>query len=284
MVEGLEALTGEYYGWLIFLGRTLAGDNVVALAGTGRRQSSQERILYRKKDGTIKAFPTDLTTKIDFEGELSKEAKDEIREKGGNPALLIYNAIMDTSRCEGVVVSNGAQTDLLARGRYRVSDSGLSGVLAARLFLPEYAEGIDLTSPEPDPPNNTPRIFGVQTGDEGALGIIRREPNGTKSKSFFEFPLVKGKGKVLPTYSGRNVPKGVAIPSFRGEPIDIDFVGDSPEDIARGIYAALGPKYGEGLVSPEEDFRVSVAVAFYDPFSDERLNDYIINRKSLEVK
>ena len=75
MTKGLEAISGEYHGRIIILGRAESGENVVAYAVTGRSPSSRAR-------------------KFELEGEAIKTAPTNLQDLNtGNPALLIYPAI-----------------------------------------------------------------------------------------------------------------------------------------------------------------------------------------------
>lgn len=267
MTEGLEALSGEYHGRIIILGRAESGKNVIAYAVTGRSSPSRAR-KFELDAGAIKTAPTN---------------PDDL--KKGNPALLIYPAIMDVGYFG--VVSNGAQTSLIAGiANHAERDFNLTTLLSSSFMFPHHIGGIDITSYEPDAPNYTPRISGVLARERAALSIIKHELGDNVSRSFFEFPLIAGRGKAISTYTGQNVPKGAVIPSFRGEPLDVELKGTSAEEIAHNFYQTLGPKEGPNIVSPGDDFRVGVAVAFYDhdSVSNQRASSYILNRVDMEKK
>lgn len=263
----------EYLGRMIIIGRTIDGRNdVVAYAVTGRSPPSRARELIRLEDGTIKTNVTD-----------------EKQLKEGNPKLLIYNAIRRYH--DSFIVTNGAQTDLVFDTMERLRMAGdyvtPAGILVKSFERPYLVEGnkpdelIDLTLYEPDPPNWTPRISGVLTRDVAALSIVRWN-DGIPERNFFEFSLMAGKGKMLATYTGQNVPKGVTIPSFRGEPLDVCLFGsETPKDVADLIYYALKPKEaGPGIISPGDDFRVGVACMFYQRIPIPKMTSFIINREA----
>ncbi|MEK6952631.1 MAG: IMP cyclohydrolase [Nanoarchaeota archaeon] len=262
----------EYLGRGFILGRTQDEKDFAAYFVTGRSPPSRQRKFVELKDGTVKTLPTNLKAPIDPEMPLSEEAKQEIKAKGGNPSLLIYNALRGNNG--RLVVSNGAQTDLISNnivlGHLPVVD------LLYPMASPFFVDDIDLTKFEPDAPNYTSRITGVISKDSGAIAIVRNTRLEAE-RSFFDFNLTSGFGKFVSTYTGQNVPKGVTIPSFQGEPLDFLVEGNTLADIARNLYDSLGPKTGNEYLSPGEDFRVGVAAA-YLPKVEEKLKPCIINR------
>lgn len=243
--KDLEALENmQYPGRVIIIGRDSSGENNVVVYGiTGRSPSSQARELVSEGEATIRTRVTDPA-----------------QLKEGNEKLLIYNCIR---RChDGLVVSNGVQTDLVCETMRELKDKGLSAtpaeILAKSFARPclvagkKEGEFIDLTSYEPDGPTFTPRISGcVMKG--AALSIIKRAKDGSTTKQFFEVPLIRGKGKLITTYAGDNVNP---LPSFRGDPIDVQLEGGTAEEVADAVYRSL--------TSPDlkKDFRVGVAVVY----------------------
>ena len=249
MMNLLEIISGmEYPGRLIVSGQHHLGHDLVLYAVTGRSPSSQARRLVQSADAVqVRATDPSLVAK-------------------GNPLLLEYDCIV---RVAGdLVVSNGAQTKVVAAGLKTRPQKGAVAVLVDTLSEPAIENGIDLTSYEPDQPNYTPRITGLARKDGLALSIIRyfREKS---VRSFFEVPRTPGFGKLISTYTGPNVPKGESIPSFQGEPINVELPNAGLEVMAASVFEALGPKEpGEYIVSPGEDFRVGVAVVAYDRASN----------------
>jgi len=240
MAKGLESLSAkEYPGRVIIIGRDKSGKNeVVIYAITGRSPSSQARKL-ELEDDAIRAKPTD----------------DETLKKG-NIDLLVYPAILFS---RGIAVSNGKQTvDIKTRlGQSQNPEV----VLALALHKWDY---------EPDSPIFTPRISGcVLPQKKAALGIIKRAPDGSSMRSIFEIPLIAGKGKMITTYRGENKDP---IPTFTGEPIDIEIKEEKADDMAEAVYDALGPEAGKS------DYRVSVACVFSDNVSSDEYKIYIINK------
>jgi len=211
----------EYPGRLIIIGRDPTGrKNVIVYAITGRSPSSQARKLEMEGD-SIWIKPTD---------------KETIQK--GNVDLLVYPALFVME--QGIAVSNGKQTvDIMASlGHSR----NASEVLAFSLQKWDY---------EPDDPNFTPRISGCLLPSESvALHIVKREESGSAEKHLFEFPLVKGKGRMISTYTGENKNP---LPPFTGVPVEVNISSLDPGGIAEDVYSALAPN------ETENDFRVSVA-------------------------
>ena len=230
----------EYLGRGILIGATPQGKEFVAYFVTGRSDPSRARRFELKKD-SVETSPTDEKT---------------INE--GNRALLIYPAIQRVN--DSLVVSNGAQTSIIADAVRRSDDSAHpSRALNDASVQPVLLENIDLACYEPDAPNYTPRISGILSPGRAALSILKKG-NGLE-RQFFEFPLVLGRAKFISTYTGQNVQKGEVIPSFVGEPRDFEVPILGIEEISKSLYQALGPKQGEQYISPGQDFRVGVAVA-----------------------
>jgi len=234
-VENLRKLV--YPGRILALGRDSSGrSNVVVYAITGRSLASRARKLVFDS-GAIWTKPTD---------------DDAV--KKGNPDLLVYPAIV---LGPGIAVSNGKQTagiDVRFQG---------SPVEALDRALEKWTY-------EPDAPNYTPRISGcVLSADRAAISLIRRSENAEALRSFFEFPLVAGRARMIATYSGENRDP---LPSFAGEPVEIEMSAPSAEAAAEAIYETLGP--GEG----RPDFRVAVACVFARAGAMDDYRLHIINR------
>lgn len=216
-----KMFSSEYPGRIIIIGRDPSDRfNVIVYAITGRSPSSQARKLEMEGD-SLWIKPTNRET-------IQK----------GNVDLLVYPALFAVE--QGIAVSNGKQTvDIMASlGHSR----NASEVLAFSLQKWEY---------EPDRPNYTPRISGcVLPSGSAALHIVKREAAGSVERHLFEFPLTKGKGRMISTYSGINTDP---LPSFQGVPLKVDINAPDGRQIAEDVYHALSPE------QPEKDFRVSVA-------------------------
>lgn len=237
---------GEYWGRLLVLGKTSEGENFAAYAVTGRSPSSRARKFVQDGD-SVKVEPTN---------------PDEVAK--GNPALLIYRAMALVG--DKIVVSNGAQTDAITSLLGIYPQEELSGLMRS----PYSIEGIDVFKYEPDEPNFTPRIAGTINQDVAEFAIIKRNDAGDLSRKFTDARFAQGRANLIATYSGRNVPKGIPLPSFNLNPLWAEVIGTTPGDIALELYDALAPSSGD-------DFRVAAAAA---TVRDGKLLASIVNRSS----
>jgi hypothetical protein len=108
-------------------------------------------------------------------------------------------------------VTNGNQTDTIAA--YISEKKTMAQALQTR----EY---------EPDAPNYTPRISSVTTVGNGvfkfSMSILKRGVYGTCQRLHFHYDGIKsGKARLIHTYAGDGDP----LPSFEGEPSDVDISG-----------------------------------------------------------
>ncbi|MBI2631439.1 hypothetical protein HYW75_00360, partial [Candidatus Pacearchaeota archaeon] len=243
----------EYLGRGILIGRTINEIDFISYFVTGRSAPSQARKLVEEWDK---------------EDRVRTECTDEEQLKKGTPELLIYNAMRRVN--DVFIVSNGAQTDVITDEVIRNPDRSPGKILIDSFVYPIWVKErvnenftgrfIDLTSFEPDPPNFTPRISGVLKKHMAAFSIAKNT-EGIVERQYFEFPLITGRARFISTYTGKNVPKGEIIPSFRGEPLEFDI--RKYEDIPSFVYAALGPKKErEGIISPGDDFRVGLSTVY----------------------
>ncbi|MEK6933345.1 MAG: IMP cyclohydrolase [Nanoarchaeota archaeon] len=248
-LNGLKVLSDmDYPGRFIMLGRADNCDVVAVYGITGRSTSSQARRLVKKnvweKGFSIHVEPTDPELII-----------------SGNQDLLIYPAIIVEKN--DVVVSNGRQTeDLLYKLEY---NNPLHSLVI-------HHKNWDY---EPDHPNYTPRITGCIKDEKAALGIIKRSNSGMALRQLFEIELFAGKGKLIATYTGKNMDP---LPSFTGEPLSVNLerLTESASTTAKSFYDALAPK------NPALDFRVSVAAVHKS--TRREIDISIINRADLEKK
>jgi len=232
----------EYPGRVIIIGRAPSGSRAaVVYAITGRSPSSRARRLERREDG-VWVRPTD----------------EEVLKKG-NPDLLIYPAILFAAA--GVAVSNGRQT---ADVRSRLDGAAAPGPVE---ILAGSLSGWDF---EPDAPIFTPRISGcVLPGAKAALALIKRGAGGEALRSYHEFPLEAGKGKLIATYDGVNKDP---LSSFPGDPLDVTLEAASVPDLAETVYEALKPPEGG------RDLRVAVACLMAGDLARNEFEIAIINR------
>ncbi len=243
-IGGMEALSRmDYPGRVIILGKAPDGDiPFVVYCITGRSPSSQaRRIVFEGTRAMVK--PTDA---------------DVLAE--GDPDLLLYAAIMIS---RGIVVSNGRQT------------SSIRPILDPNLGPIEVlAQGMEGWDYEPDPPNWTPRISGcILSPDYAALGVVKNGGDGSSLKNYFEFPLQSGRAKMISTYTGENANP---LPSFRGEPLDLNLRGVTAQKTAEAVYEAMAP------TDPKDDFRVATACVFLHDLQTDVFEKAVINRHDLE--
>jgi len=230
----------EYPGRLIIIGEAREQKNVVVVyAITGRSTSSQARKMEKEED-TIWVKPTDI--------ELLKK---------GNIDLLIYPSVFCLS--QGIAVSNGKQTvDVMA---CLGQGESAAEILAFALKNWDY---------EPDEPTFTPRISGcVLSNKSAALSLIKRAADGSSQRNSYEFSLVPGKGKMITTYEGENKDP---LPSYVGEPQEVEIVGASTQEVAESVYMSLAPREGG------KDFRVALTCVFGIDIQSNKFETHIINR------
>jgi IMP cyclohydrolase len=230
----------EYPGRLIIIGQEETKEKVlVVYAITGRSVSSQARKMERKED-TIWVKPTDKNLL-----------------KKGNIDLLIYASVFCLPH--GIAISNGKQTvDIMA---CLGQSENAAEILAFALKNWDY---------EPDEPTFTPRISGcILSNKSAALSLIRKAPDGSSLRNIYEFSVVPGKGKIIMTYEGENRDP---LPSFEGEPQEVEIMGSTPQEVADRVYGSLAPKEGG------QDFRVAVACVFGIDMLSNKFDTHIINR------
>lgn len=241
---GFKNLTSkEYPGRIIILGKDKSGKNLIVLyAITGRSPSSQARkIVYEK--GGIWIKPTD----------------EKILKKG-NIDLLIYPAVLLSNK---IAISNGKQTADIKKALH--SSQNAVETLASSLKDWDY---------EPDSPTYTPRISGcIFSPKSAALSIIKRAKNGASRRFYYDISLTAGTGKMIMTYSGENKDP---VPSFSGDPLDIELMERTPGKTAEAVYEALSSKAGNN------DFRVGLACIFIKDLKNKIFDISIINRYERE--
>ncbi len=241
MTSHLAKLTATAYpGRIIIIGLSSdAEKGVVVYAITGRSPSSQARELT-VRGNAVWVMPTD---------------EDVLKQ--GNLDLLVYSAI---AFGRGIAVSNGRQTDVILNQILDKDDP--KKVLENSLGQWAY---------EPDSPHFTPRISGcILPGGKACLSIIRKGKTGSADRSFFAWALEPGKGRLITTYSGKEVDP---LPSFVGSPLPVEIKEKTAAALAEAVYAALKPR------NPEKDYRVAVACVYAEISQLQKYELHIINKK-----
>jgi len=229
----------DYPGRLVMIGKNRDGGIVIVYSVTGRSPASQARRIT-KKDNTLWVEPTDEKLLV-----------------SGNRELLVYPAVILS---DGIAVSNGRHTPDIHSSLG--SNRSPMEVLSVSLKKWNY---------EPDEPAFTPRIGGcVSPGGSAALAVIKRSSDGSAIRLYTEFQPVGGKGKWIATYSGENRDP---LPSFEGEPVEIEIGENTAQEMAESDYESLKPR------TDERDFRVSVACVCRKKPPYDRDEVFIINRK-----
>lgn len=209
-----------YPGRGIILGITPDGKKkVAAYFIMGRSSNSRNRVFTEEADG------------------ISTEAFDPTLLE--DPSLIIYHPVRKIE--ENLIVTNGDQTDTIAEA---LKEGG------------SFESGLRTREFEPDGPNWTPRISGIQMKDGSyKLSILKSvDAEGSACvRQFFEYPAVPGLGHFIHTY----VTDGNPIPTFQGEPERVDIADDI--DIYTGML----------WTSLNKDNRVSLFVRYTDIESGE---------------
>ena len=206
-----------YPGRGIVLGSSPDGSkSVIAYFIMGRSENSRNRVFEATEDG------------------IRTRAWDE--SKVTDPSLIIYHPVRRLD--DTLIVTNGDQTDTIREG------------LAAGK---SFEEALRMRTFEPDKPNYTPRISGlVQQNGDYTLSILKSADGNPAScrRYFFDYeaPLA-GQGHFLHTY----MEDGNPLPSFQGEPEQVDIVSDTAADFAELLWTYLN-----------EDNKVSLFVRYID--------------------
>ncbi len=186
-------LAGNTYpGRGIVLGKTADGkQSVAAYFIMGRSENSRNRVFLQEPDG------------------IRTEACDPA--KLSDPSLIIYHPVRQLGA--DLIVTNGDQTDTVRD--FMAQGKTFEEALRTRQF-------------EPDGPNWTPRISGLQLANGSyKLSILKSaDAEGSACARYtFEYPGLAGVGHFLHTYVGDGSP----IPTFQGEPERVTIAGDIDE-------------------------------------------------------
>lgn len=212
----LQALReNPYPGRGLILGRNDEGYLVQAAWTMGRSPGSRNRVYEIDGDFSIRTAVADHS------------------QETGNLDLIIYRAMAEGDG--GLyVVSNGKQTDLVVRA---------GGCEPLYNELHGEPSNNPLTWYEPDEPNFTPRITGVQfVRRDGSfpaqISVLRKSPfSGDCERCHYQYdnPAL-GFGYCVHTYMGDGNP----LPSFQGEPYLLPLNGDE-KAIATELWDHLDP-------------------------------------------
>ncbi len=141
-----------------------------------------------------------------------------------DPSLIIYAPVRVLGNC--TIVTNGDQTDTV----YELMEKGKT-----------FEESLRTREFEPDAPNYTPRISGLMHVEGGkydfALSILKSNHGDPSSCQRFTFTYENpkaGEGYFIHTYMSDGNP----LPSFEGEPTQIDITGDI-DTFTKNVWEAL---------------------------------------------
>lgn len=214
-----ELKSNAYPGRGIVLGRSADGKYAVtAYFIMGRSVNSRNRIFVEDGNG--------IRTQAFDPSKLS------------DPSLIIYAPVRVLGN--KTIVTNGDQTDTI----YELMDKQQT-----------FEQALRTREFEPDAPNYTPRISGIMHVENGtynyALSILKSNNGDPSSCNRFTFAYTNpkaGEGRFIHTYMGDGNP----LPSFEGEPTQVDIVGDI-DSFTDMVWNSLN-----------EDNKVSLFVRFID--------------------
>lgn len=224
--------SNTYPGRGIILGITPDGTRrVAAYFIMGRSTNSRNRIFRTEPDGiSTEAFDPSLLE---------------------DPSLIIYHPVRELG--DSLIVTNGDQTDTV----YELMSNGAS-----------FEDALRTREFEPDGPNWTPRISGIQDS-YGAyrLSILKSaDPEGSACvRQFFEYPPIAGLGHFIHTY----VTDGTPIPTFTGEPERIA-LSDDMDEFTDMLWSSMN-----------SDNRISLFVRYTD-IEDGSYEQAVINAHEME--
>ena len=210
-VKGINSIenllsTNAYPGRGIIIGQSADGKNaMIAYFIMGRSENSRNRIFERYESG--------MRTKAFDESKLV------------DPSLIIYNPFLERENID--IITNGDQTDTV----YNALEKGES-----------FEDGLRTREFEPDHPNYTPRISGINYYDFGKnefnykLSILKSADGNPEvcNRYFYEYAPMKGIGHFIHTYECDGDP----IPSFYGEP-EVVTLPNTAKELAETVWNNL---------------------------------------------
>jgi IMP cyclohydrolase len=250
--RGRDSLAAnEYPGRVIIQGWSeVAGLAIQAYALTGRSEGSRDRIFVEDGDSVRTTSPT--------------KTPEEMAQTD-NAELIYYTAMR--SRGGAFVVSNGAQTDYVLQSILSCND------LETAVRRAPVVNDVDLSTYEPDTPNNTPRIAGVidiyDAQTPFGLSIVRRSSETDEPiYSTYVLPpgsdLQEGVGYGIQTYNGNGNP----LPSYDQSPFAFP-IGEDARSAAEVIWDTLNRQN-----------RVAVVVRSIDIVAQSLIETHTINARS----
>lgn len=198
----------SYPGRGIIIGQSADGKNaMIAYFIMGRSENSRNRIFEK------------------FEGGMRTKAFDE--SKLTDPSLIIYNPYLQAKGGNIDIITNGDQTDTV----YNAINDGNT-----------FEDGLRTREFEPDCPNYTPRISGINyycfpRNTFAYKMSILKSSNGNPevcNRYFYEYAPMAGLGHFIHTYECDGNP----IPSFYGEPEMVE-LPNTAEELADVVWANL---------------------------------------------
>ena len=198
----------SYPGRGIMIGQSADGKNaMIAYFIMGRSANSRNRIFER------------------YEGGMRTKAFDE--SKLEDPSLIIYNPYLTTKGGNIDIITNGDQTDTV----YNAINDGKT-----------FEDGLRTREFEPDCPNYTPRISGInyycfpRNTFTYKMSILKSSNGNPQvcNRYFYEYAPMAGLGHFIHTYECDGDP----IPSFYGEPEMVE-MPNTAEELADVVWTNL---------------------------------------------
>ena len=229
--------SNTYPGRGIIIGQSKDGKNaMIAYFIMGRSANSRNRIFER--------FDKGMRTKAFDESKLE------------DPSLIIYNPYLTAQNGLVDIITNGDQTDTI----YDAISEGNT-----------FEDGLRTREFEPDHPNYTPRISGInyycfpRNTFTYKLSILKSSDGNPEvcNRYFYEYSPLAGLGHFIHTYECDGNP----IPSFYGEPEMVE-LPDTAEELAEVVWNNLN-----------EDNKVSLFVRCV-PLNGGQPSEIIINKNA----
>jgi len=226
-----------YPGRGIIIGQSKDGKNaMIAYFIMGRSANSRNRIFER--------FDNGMRTKAFDESKLE------------DPSLIIYNPYLSSQSGSIDIITNGDQTDTI----YNAIAEGKT-----------FEDGLRTREFEPDHPNYTPRISGInyycfpRNSFTYKLSILKSSNGNPEvcNRYFYEYAPIVGLGHFIHTYECDGNP----IPSFYGEPEMVE-LPNTAEELADIVWNNLN-----------EDNKVSLFVRCV-PLDGSQPTEIIINKNA----